>query len=264
MEIISRVSKGTKMDQIYLPKNRNSLPIGSYVVVMPIETEQKEEKTKSYFYNIKNLEPVKTRIAEELLKEIEKNIHKYENIIITGSFLDKGFAFQDIDVLIVSEDQVNVAELSNKLEQISGIKSHLILISNKTLIAGLSTDPLYQTMLSKCISKRRIIYKVLHKIDYKILDFHLFKSEQLIDNFDFLDGNEKYYLTRNMIAILEYVKTKKVSKEKIDKEISKIFNLTDINLIKKNLLDKKEFIKIYKKVYNKTFNLIMKYANDTK
>ncbi len=264
MELISRVSKGTKMDQIYLPKNRHGLSIGSYVVVKPIETPRKVEVTKPYFYNIKNLEPIKTKIAEELFREIDKSIHKYDNLIITGSFLDNGFTFNDIDVLIVSEDKINIAELSSKLEQISGIKTHLILISNKTLLAGLSTDPLYQTMLSKCIAKKRIIYKITPKIDYKLLDFHLFKSKMIIDNFDFLDGNEKYYLTRNMIAILEYVKSNKISRDKIDQEIKNIFNLSDVELIKKNVLDKKEFVKIFKKVYNQTFNLIMTHTNDPK
>ena len=49
MEIISKISKGTKMDQIYIPKNRPGLDIGTYVKIIPIE--EKIIK-RPYFYNI--------------------------------------------------------------------------------------------------------------------------------------------------------------------------------------------------------------------
>ena len=48
MEIISRVSKGSKMDQIYIPKNRAGLTIGEYVVITPLSREiKKQENGKS-------------------------------------------------------------------------------------------------------------------------------------------------------------------------------------------------------------------------
>ncbi|MBI2564966.1 hypothetical protein HYV79_03170 [Candidatus Woesearchaeota archaeon] len=256
VECISRISKGTKMDQIYLPKNRHGLLVGSYVIIKPLQTED-IKKERQYFVNIKSLEQIKLKIVDELFRELDKMIEKYDNIVITGSFLDEGFNFNDVDILLISNENVNVDVLSKKLETITGVKIHIILIDTETLLNGLSTDPLYQTMLSKCIAKKRFIYKIQPKIDYKILDFHLLKSKILIDNFDILDGSEKYYLTRNMIAILDYLKFKKVSRDKIDKDIKKLFNLESVELIKKNLLDKEIFLKTYSKTYDQTFNLIM-------
>ena len=256
VECISRVSKGTNMDQVYLPKNRHGLSIGTYVVVKPLQTKE-VKKERPYFVNIKSLEPIKLQIVDEIFQELDKMLERYDNVVVTGSFLDNGFNFNDVDILLVSSEDVNVNVLSKRLESLTGVKVHLILIDTPALLNGLSTDPLYQTMLSKCIAKKRFIYKIQARIDYKILDFHLLKSKTLIDNFDILDGSEKYYLTRNMIAILDYLKFKKVSKDKIDEDIKKIFSFESVDLIKKNLLDKKTFLKIYDKTYTQTFNLIM-------
>ena len=43
---------GSKMDQIYLPKNRYGLMNGQYAVITPLETKFKEkEDFKPFFYN---------------------------------------------------------------------------------------------------------------------------------------------------------------------------------------------------------------------
>ena len=130
---------------------------------------------------------------------------------------------------------------------------------------GLSTDPLYQMMLSRCIAKKRFIYRIKPKINYKILDLHLLKSKNLIENFDILTGEQKYYLIRNLVAIALFIKSKKVTKDSVDKEIKKIFLLADISEIKHNMLDKNKFLKKYNILYKKTFDTIMEnIKNDSK
>jgi hypothetical protein len=111
-------------------------------------------------------------------------------------------------------------------------------------------------MLSKCVSLNRLIFKKSGKIDYKLLDLQLLKSKSLIENFEVLNGREKYYLTLNMVAILLFIKSNKLSKEIVNRCIEKEFN-TNIDEIKNNTLDKANFLKRYKNIYNKTFNLIM-------
>jgi len=137
-------------------------------------------------------------------------------------------------------------------------------LDDKALIKGLETDPIYQMMLSRCIAKKRFIYKTKNKINYKLLDLHLLKSKSLIDNFGLLNGEEKYYLTRNMVAISLFLQNKKIDKEKVDKEIIRIFDLRDINDIKQNILDKNNFLKNYKNVYKKTFDMVMESINGPK
>ena len=243
------------MDQVYIPKNRIGFSIGSYVVLKPLETEKAIEKP--YFYNIEYIEPIKVKIITEIIGIIDK-IAENENMIITGSFLDKGFNFNDVDVILITEGKFNVSYIVKNIENKTGIKTHIILLSNKSLVRGLETDPLYQMMLSRCVAKKRFIYKVKHKIDCKILDLHLLKSKDLIDNFDILTGNEKYYLTRNMVAISLYIKSRKISNKTVDEEIKRVFNLKSIKEIKQNMLDKDIFLKKYNDTYKEIFNKIMR------
>jgi hypothetical protein len=264
MEIVSKISKGSKMDQIYIPKIRNGFSAGSYVIIRPLETSEiekklKTEKTKYYFYNIKSLEPIKLEIIKKIMEIINFKI-LCENIIITGSFLKKGFNFNDIDILIINknkEDTKQTKKIYEAIESTIGIKSHIIIIDNKSFLRGLCTDPLYQMMLSRYISKNRVIYKIRNEINYKLLDLQLLKSKSLINNWNILNGNEKYYLTRNMLTIFLFLKDKKINDKELEKEVKHIFN-TNSEKIKQDLLEKNSFLRNYKKTYNTLFNKIMK------
>ena len=243
VELIGKVSKGSKMDQIYIPKNRNAMSVGSYVVVKPLTTEKQE--IKPYFYNV-TIAPIKVEIIKNIMQIIDKNTDN-ENIIITGSFLEKGFQFNDIDILVIGG---NIKE--KILEEYLGIKVHLISITNNALIKGLETDPLYNLMLSRCVSKKRIIYNIKRKINYKLLDLHLLKSK--INNFGSLKGKEKYEIIRNLIAIRRFVAKKIVNKQEVDSEINKLFGLEEI---RENLINKEDFTKKYKNIYRETERLIL-------
>lgn len=255
-EMIGRISKGSKMDQIYLPKNRARFCTGEYVLILPLKSkiEETKQKPKLYFYNVKNLEPIKIRIIEDILNLTDKKINP-ENIVITGSFLEKGFGFNDIDILLIDEEKISLYKIKEEIEGLTGIKTHIINLNSKTLSVGLSSDPLYSLMLSKCVSKNRLIFKIKRKINYKLLDLNLLKSKTLIDNFETLNGNKKYYLTLNMVSIFLFIQGKKLSKEIVNKEIEKIFNI-NIKELKENLI-KQDFLKKYKEIFNKTFSLIL-------
>lgn len=257
MEIIAKVSKGTNMDQIYLSKNRVGLAIGKYVIVKPIEEETEISKSKSYFYNVKNLEKIKIMIIEKIMNII--NRISVENIIITGSFLEFGFNFNDIDIIIIKEGKLDYEDISQKIKEEIGIKSHIIVMNKKSLIKGVSTDPLYSMMLSKFISKNRIIIKTNREIIPQLLDLHLLKSKTMMNNFDLLIGAEKYYLTKNMISILLFIENKKLSNLEVNKKIEEIFKIKIRDLME-NLVEKNTFIEIYKKVYNQIQKEIDKYV----
>jgi len=252
MELIGKISKGSKMDQIYLPKNRESLATGSYVLIKPLETIK--QQIKPYFYNIKSIEPIKLQLINQILGIIDNYI-KNENILISGSILDKGFNFNDIDVIIVAEEEVNGKKIKLLIEQKIKIKTHILIFDNKTLSKGLATDPLYQLICSRVVSKKRFIYPIKQEINYKILDLHLLKSKLLINSFDILNGNEKYQLVRNLVAIYLFLENKKITQESVSREIKK--QLADPGKIKQNLLDK-NFLKKYKALYDKTFQKILK------
>jgi len=245
------------MDQIYLPKNHSGFHAGNYVIIRPLIDESIKKIEKPVFYHINSLSSVKLQIIYDIFSLINKEVSNIENIIVTGSFLDQGFKFNDIDILLINEKKDDIARLKNILEENLGIKMHIIQMSNESLKKGLASDPLYENMLSKCVSKKRIIFNIKRIINHQILDLHLLKSKPLIDNFDLFTGDEKYYLIKNMIAILLFLENKKISNELIDKKIKEIFYI-DAEKIKQNLLNKSSFLKKYKEIYNRTFNLIIK------
>lgn len=264
MELISKISKGSRMDQIYIPKNRLGFDIGSYVVVRSLQ-ETEKITIKPFFYNINFLEPVKLGIVNEIFENIDKIVGNYDNTIITGSFLEKGFNFNDIDILLISENGLNKNYIGKLLENKIGIKVHIISINNKTLIKGLSSDPLYQTMLSKCVCRKRFVYRIKPKINYKILDLHLLKSKLLAENFDFLNGNEKYEMVRNAVSIALFVDNKEVSKDKVDEKIDRLFGKEMSKKIKENTItDKKDFLDKYKRFYKSLSSKILNRINGSK
>lgn len=254
MEIIAKISKGSKMDQIYIPKQRAILNIGEYAIIKPLHPEilEKQKSERLYFYGIKGLGPVKLSIIKDVINIADKNI-KSKNIIITGSFLDKGFNFNDIDIIIISENSIKASFIKKDMEIKLGIEAHIINLDSKSLSKGLKTDPLYRTMLSRCVAVKRLAPIKKQEINYKILDLHLLKSKLLIDNFDVLNGKEKYGLVRNLIAIYLFLKKSKISAEKINAKITSLLKLS-AKEIKQNMIDKKHFIEKYKKIYNETYN----------
>lgn len=247
------------MDQIYLPKNRSGLPAGSYVIITAIKQNlEKQAEKRLIFYGIKKIEPIKIEIINKSISIINKHFPNRENIIITGSFLDKGFNFNDLDIIIVTLERQKKEEAEKEIMEKIGIFAQIEKIKSSELVAGLKTDPFYTLLLSKCVTQKKIIFKTKKKYNYEILDVHLLKSKSLINNFDILVGKEKYKLTRNLMAINMFLKDEKINQDSLNNEMRKEFNLKDIKEIKENVLDKKEFIRKYIEIYNESFNKIMR------
>jgi hypothetical protein len=249
VEVISRISRGTKMDQVYISKNRNpGFEVGSYVAITPVQLKR---AAKPYYYHVKELEPIKVQIINEIFDLLDNA----ENVIITGSFLEKGFNLNDIDIIIINGASSNTEHF---IKERFGIESHIISMTHETLRKGLNTDPLFQMLLSRFVSKKRILIKIEQEINYKLLDLHLLKSKLLIDNFDYLNGKEKYKMTRNIFAIKRFLENKEVTKENIDKDIDNYFGKDAVKDILDNTLQKADFIKKYRVLYNEVFERIMK------
>jgi hypothetical protein len=253
--LVSKISKGTRMDQIYISKERvPGFELGTSVLIKPI---LEKKKINPFYYNVNNIEPIKNIIIEEILNYFEG----LENVIITGSFLEKSFNFEDIDLILLTDKKIKNKYIEEHFKDSLGINTHVIPMDFKVLLKGLDTDPLFQMMLSKFVSKKRIIFKIKNKINYKLLDLHLLKSELLIKNFYFLTGREKYKFVRNLFAIILFLDEKIISPESIDEEINRYFGNDSVRNIKENLVDK-NFLERYEKLYLGTFKRIMNGVNN--
>jgi len=264
-QIIAKVSRGTNMDQVYLPKNRSGMQPGEYVIINVLANTPVPETKKSagklfkpYFYGLgalKQIEPIKLQIISDIFDISAKFVQKESNIIITGSFLDSGFNFNDVDIIILSKN-ADTKGVEGEIMAKVGIKPHIIALSKEEFSQGLASDPLYQTMISRCAAKGRLIFNFKPMINAQLLDMHLLKSKALIDNFELLNGKEKYYLTFNLISILLFIQRGKITKDLVEKAIKREFGVKKLEEIKENLIDE-TFLKKYKTIYNKTFNKIM-------
>ena len=245
--IIARVSRGSVMDQVYLPKNRSSaLGIGEYVVIAP--ALQKKQITP-YYYNAQNIEPIKAEIIQGILSNSEA-----ENIIIAGSFLEKGFNFEDIDIIVINGEGKAIEKYA---ETAFGLKAHIINMKYDTLRTGLNTDPLFQMILSRFAAKERLLLNIKQEINYKLLDMHLLKSKILPEQFEHLNGIEKFILTRNMVAIRLFIEGKTATIDKVNKEINNLFGKDAASKLLENTMEKLPFTAKYKEIYRKVFNAIM-------
>mgnify|MGYP001560200809 FL=1 len=63
-QLISKVSRGTRLDQIYIPKNRVGFPVGGYVLVKPLRSQQ--PFLKPHYYGLHGLEPIKVAVAQRI------------------------------------------------------------------------------------------------------------------------------------------------------------------------------------------------------
>ena len=256
MVTIESVSKGSRFNQIYIPKSANyEFIVGEKVVITPL-TKHLKEDISPIFYRIDKLNPIKTEICNRILNSLDFA----DNVIIFGSFLDKGYNFNDVDIFAVTDKKVDLSSFKKRIQKELEIKPHLIVIDNKSLHKGYKTDPLFRDALSRFVSKKRIMLKKDKDINYKILDVHLLASKDLENNYDHIDGNTKYKLIKNMIAIKLFMEDRPLSD--INQEIKKIFG--DIEKIKKNMLDKKPFVDKFKKEYNKLEKKILDGAKQAK
>ncbi|HIH39138.1 TPA: hypothetical protein HA219_00210 [Candidatus Woesearchaeota archaeon] len=249
MEMISRISRGTKMDQIYISKDRHpDFEVGSYVAIAPVS---RKKRINLFYCRIKQIEPIKSLIVREIFEFLSDA----ENVIITGSFLERGFEFNDIDLIVIDGTKKPIEKfISEKF----GLEPHIISTTYESLRKGMNADPLFQMLLNKFISKKRIIFKMMPKINYKLLDINLLNSRLLIDNFDYLNGKEKYKMIRNIFAIKNFLEKKAITNENIDDDINAYFGKNTVDDSINNMLQKNKFIKKYKKLYNDIFNKIMR------
>ncbi|MFH1071977.1 MAG: hypothetical protein V1743_00955 [Nanoarchaeota archaeon] len=247
-ELIAKISRGTHMDQIYLSKNRApGLETGSYVLIEPI---QRKKAMSLYWYKVKKIEPIKIPVVEKIFGYLAEA----KNVIITGSFLEKGFRFNDIDVIIIDG---NKGEVEQVIHDEFGLRAHVIRLTSAALRKGMNTDPLFQLMLSKFIAKKRIFFRTQNEYNYKLLDLHLLKSKGLMDNFDDLGGSEKYKLVRNLFAIRRFLDKKPISKESVEKDIEHALGKDSALELLENRVKKEHISSTWEKVYRETFEKIM-------
>ena len=256
--LIKRISKGARFNQIYLQKNEGAgFEPGKSVVISPLENIISKEPP-IFEYNVK-LESLKREIVKLVFKIVDSHGH-YGNIIITGSFLDEGFNFEDIDIIIINSVNIEKDEIKNTIERNTGINTHLTLIDSESFNRGIRRDPLFRLMIDRYVSTKRAIFRNDRELNYKLLDIHLLKNKNLIEGYDLFSIKQRKKLLRDFISIKLFSENKKVTIKSIEKETNMLFGRDIIeNLFYYgNNEEKHKFIAKLKKEFNKLEEHILK------
>ena len=256
--LIKKISKGARFNQIYLQKNEGiGFEPGKSVVISPLENIIAKEPS-IFEYNVK-LESLKREIVKSVFK-IADRYGYYDNIIITGSFLDEGFNFEDIDIIIINPKNIEKDKLKNSIEENTGIKPHLILIDSESFNKGIKRDPLFRLMIDRYVSAKRAIFRKDREINYKLLDIYLLKNKNLIEGYDLFSIKQRKKLLRDFISIKLFSENKEVTIKNIEKEINRLFGKDIIESLfyYGNNEEKHKFIAKLKKEFNKLEKYILK------
>ena len=89
MELIGRISKGSKMDQIYIPKNRIGFSAGEYVLILPIKGRLEEAGEKDKIIDNKSVVIGEVGLGGEIrsVGNIEKRIQEAEKLGFNKIFI---------------------------------------------------------------------------------------------------------------------------------------------------------------------------------
>ena len=258
--IVKKISKGSRFNQIYLQKNEGvGFEPGKSVVVRPLETVLVKEPL-IVEYNVK-LESLKKEIVRIVFKLVN-NEGDYDNVLITGSFLERGFHFEDIVIVILNPRNVNRERLNDAIKQSTDIEPHLILMDAESFNRGIKRDPLFRLMIDRYVSAKRAIFRKDREVNYKLLDMYLVRNKNLVEGYDLFSIKQRKKLLRDFISIKLFVENKDVTIKNIEKETKRLFGkeLIENILYYGNNEEKHQFIAKLKKEFKKLEYWILKNA----
>lgn len=223
-----KVSKGSRFNQIYIPKfMEGKIEVGDLVEVKLLK--------KQIQFNYKN-KKVLSGFKKYLIKRIFSNLQKFKEItiiFIVGSFLYEDI-YNDIDLIIVSETEKKNLErdieelLRKKLNQ----RFHILVFSEKKLKTLIEKDPLTQAMLNSYVSNKKIDLDYKKTIDKNHINFLLMMPEDLLEIT--LSSRAFYDSLRRLAVIEQFLKDKELDRREILNQIKKCINPELLSKIKNN------------------------------
>ncbi|MCX6748174.1 MAG: hypothetical protein NT076_01070 [Candidatus Pacearchaeota archaeon] len=215
-KFVHNVSKGSRFNQIYIPKEmKREFEVGDLV-----EVKLLKKKTRLFFYNVREI----SKFKESLIREIFALLpSKIEQAFISGSFLIQS-DYNDIDLIVIFNKSLE-GEIYSALKKEFGLKFHLLIIPKERFSNLLKICPLTRSMLYHNVSNKKFILPE-RQVDVKHLQFLLMMPEDLLE---IRTGSRVFYDSlRRLIAIEYFLRNK-------DEDVIKI-NAGLEALIRKDIL----------------------------
>lgn len=246
-----KVSKGSKFNQIYIPKEmENMVGVGDLVQVRLLK-----KYTELHYKKQKKL----SNFKEYLIKNIFSSLQVFSEIkaiFVVGSFLYEAI-YNDIDIIIIVDKERENFEkhIENLLIKKFNQKFHILSFSEKKLKILIEKDPLTKAMFDSYISNKKIELNYKRTIDKKHIRFLLMMPEDLLELK--LPSKIFYDNLRRLITMEQFLKNEELYGEAILNQIKKEIDAKLLNKIKndKEINDKE--INSLRKVIKEKINNIM-------
>ncbi len=257
LKFIHKVSKGSRFNQIYVPLDySNEFEVGDFVEVKLLKKQIKI----FYSESMEKLNEFKEKLIKDIFNFLKK-YHEIEQVYIFGSFLSKREDYNDIDVLIISENEKLDNEIYEELVEKFNLKFHVITISMDKLEVQIKIDPMFRNIIYTSVSNKEIINLPQRKVDKNHIQFFLMYPEDSIKVN--LESSSYYNAIRKVFVIECFLRKKEISSEDMKKEIISKLN-PDIykKIINNEILRKEELDKIKKVISNKLRNIYLLLKNE--
>jgi hypothetical protein len=223
-----KVSKGSKFNQIYIPKEMERIvEVGDLVQIKLLEKHK-----ELYYKNQKKLPDFKEYLIKNIFSDLQR-FNEIKTIFVVGSFLYETI-YNDIDIIIIIDKEKKVSEknIENLLIKTFNQKFHVLLFSEEKLRTLIEKDPLTRIMFNNYISNKKIDFDYKKKIDEKHIMFLLMMPEDLLELR--LPSKIFYNNLRRLITIEEFLKNKNLERQDLLNKIKKEINIKLLDKIKNN------------------------------
>ncbi|MBS3099803.1 hypothetical protein J4463_01130 [Candidatus Pacearchaeota archaeon] len=214
MKFVHKVSKGSRFNQIYIPKEfENHFEVGDLVQV-----ELLEKNTKLYYSKKIELSSFKKRIIQEIFSCLN-NLKSISQIFVFGSFITKKADYNDIDLIIISDIITEKQVYTLLLEKLE-LKFHILMIPESKLKELEKICPLTRSMLYYSISNKPFFLEKERVIDKNHINFLLMMPEDILKLN--VDGKTIYNALRRLETIENFLNNKEENPRKIEKDVEKL------------------------------------------
>lgn len=249
-QFIHKVSKGSRFNQIYIPKGEKNFQVGDIVQVRLLK-----KHTKLYLSNNIKL----TEFKEKLILDIFSFLNQFKEIsqiFMFGSFLTQRTDYHDIDILLMTHKEIkNIEEkVYNSLTNEFNLKFHIISIPEKLFNDLIHICPLVRSMVYSFVSNKEFLLPSKTILNKNHIKFLLMMPEDLLD----IRTNSKVYYDniRRLITIEMFLEKKEPDPLKISNEMEKILGKNILKLAKDNEIISQNILEKLKDVMRNKLNKI--------
>jgi hypothetical protein len=252
------VSKGSRFNQVYVPKNmEKAIEVGDEVEVKLI----KKHISLNYSKELKKLSNYKENLVKDIFSFCNEFIN-VNSVIIVGSFLTEKINYNDIDiVLIIDKTNENFEEtVYEDIIEKFNLKFHIIAIEEEKFQRLLKICPLTRAMLSNFVSNKPIEIPNETSFVEKHIKFLLMMPYDLLEIK--LNSRTFYDNLRRLITIERFLKGKSLDMLKINEELKNLMKIPLRDKIKNNEEIEQNSIEFLRKIIKTKLGIIESLIKD--